>query len=66
MEETGRAELFKRDFHFLRSCMARTCSVNCEEGDLLRLERAIQMLLTEFRDLLASGSSEHRACTGRY
>ncbi len=66
LEETGRAELFKRDFRFLRGCMDHAGSVRCEEGELQRLERAIQVLLMELRDLLASTSSEHRECTGRY
>jgi hypothetical protein len=66
LEEMGRAEPFKRDFRFLRGCMARANATHCEEGELQSLERAIQMLLLELRDLLQLPSSEWRACMGRY
>jgi hypothetical protein len=66
LEEAGRAELFRRDFRFLRCCLARTSEMSCGEGELQRLERTIQMLLLELRDLLASSEAQSCVCMGRY
>jgi hypothetical protein len=58
LEETGRAETFKRDFRFLRGCMSRVGGMRCEEGELQRLERSVQALLLELGELLGPGSPE--------
>ena len=52
LEEFGQAGPFKRDFLFLRGGMARTASMNCGEKDMQRLERTIQLLFEEFREML--------------
>ena len=57
LEESGQADPFKRDFLFLRKCMARTAGINCGETDMQRLERASQLLLEEFREMLEPGIS---------
>jgi len=57
LEESGQAGPFKRDFLFLRGGLANTAVINCEEKDMQRLERSIQLLLEELRAMLGSGGS---------
>jgi hypothetical protein len=64
LEETGWAEPFKRDFRFLRGCMARVGGMHFDEGELQRLEGSIQALLMELKDLFECRPSED-FCPGR-
>lgn len=64
LEETGWADSFKRDFRFLRSCMSRVGGISFDEGELQRLERSIQALLLELKDLFERRPSED-FCQGR-
>ncbi|MEF8824170.1 MAG: hypothetical protein V5A74_08675 [Desulfohalobiaceae bacterium] len=64
LEEAGRADPFKRDFRFLRGCMSRVGGMHFDEGELQRLERTIQALLMELKDLFECRVSED-FCAGR-